>query len=126
MTIIILFRNGKELPIKCDSVECERNTITGRVINLQFKGIKENKIVDLDFNEIIAIYRKVSDEFVDTGIGKCEKECRDCGKQKTAHWIDGHCSNCGCDVPAYIIDYKWQKDMDAKYCPNCGHRMVKS
>jgi len=62
MTITILFRNGKELSIKCDNVECERNIITGRVINLNFKGIKENKILDLDFNEIIAIYRKVSDE----------------------------------------------------------------
>jgi ribosomal protein L37E len=51
--------------------------------------------------------------------------CRECGKQKTAYWTDGHCSNCGCDVPAYIIDYKWQKDMDAKYCPNCGRKMVK-
>ena len=35
-------------------------------------------------------------------------------------WIDGHCSICGCDIPAYIIDWKWQKDMDAKFCPNCG------
>ena len=40
------------------------------------------------------------------------------------HWIDGYCSECGCDVPAYIVDWKWQKDMDAKYCPNCGCRMV--
>ncbi len=69
MTIIILFRNGKELSIKCDSVDAERNTITGRVINLNFKGIKENKILDLDFNEIIAIYRKISDEYVDTEAG---------------------------------------------------------
>lgn len=43
---------------------------------------------------------------------------------KTGHWVDGHCSECGCDVPAYIKDWKWQKDMDAKYCPNCGTRMV--
>lgn len=62
MTITILFRNGKELPIKCDSVDSERNTITGRITNLHFKGIKENKIMDLDFDEIIAIYRTVSDE----------------------------------------------------------------
>ncbi len=62
MTITILFRNGKELSTKCDSVETERNTITGRIINLNFKGIKENKIIELDFDEIIAIYRKVSDE----------------------------------------------------------------
>lgn len=62
MTITILFRNGKELSVKCDSVNAERNTITGRVVNLNFKGIKENKIMDLAFDEIIAIYRKVSDE----------------------------------------------------------------
>ena len=62
MTITILFRNGKELSVKCDSVDAERNTITGRITNLHFKGIKENKIMDLDFGEIIAIYRKISDE----------------------------------------------------------------
>lgn len=38
-------------------------------------------------------------------------------------WIGGFCSICGCDVPAYIIDWKWQKDMDAKYCPICGAQM---
>lgn len=44
---------------------------------------------------------------------------------KTGHWVHGeYCSECGCDVPAYIVDWKWQKDMDAKYCPNCGCRMV--
>jgi len=44
---------------------------------------------------------------------------------KTGHWVNGeYCSECGCDVPAYIIDWKWQKDMDAKYCPNCGCHMV--
>lgn len=42
---------------------------------------------------------------------------------KVGRWIDGHCSECGCDIPAYIIDWKWQKDMNAKYCPNCGCRM---
>lgn len=62
MTITILFRNGKEISTKCDSVDVERNTMTGKIVNLNFKGIKENKIMDLDFDEIIAIYRKVSDE----------------------------------------------------------------
>jgi hypothetical protein len=41
-------------------------------------------------------------------------------KRKTGKWIDGRCSECGCDAPAYIIDWKWQRDMNAKYCPNCG------
>ncbi len=62
MTITILFRNGKELSVKCDSVNTERDTTTGRVVNLHFEGIEENKIIDLDFTEIIAIYRKISDE----------------------------------------------------------------
>ena len=44
-------------------------------------------------------------------------------KQKIGHWVDGHCDICGCDVPAYIIDWKWQKDMNAKFCPNCGAKM---
>lgn len=44
-------------------------------------------------------------------------------ERKRGKWIDGHCSNCGCDVPAYIIDWKWQKDMDANFCPNCGADM---
>ena len=45
-------------------------------------------------------------------------------KAKTGHWVHGeYCSECGCDVPAYIIDWKWQKDMDAKFCPNCGADM---
>ena len=43
--------------------------------------------------------------------------------RKKGKWIDGHCSNCGCDIPAYIIDWKWQKDMDAHFCPNCGADM---
>lgn len=45
-------------------------------------------------------------------------------QSKTGQWVNGeYCSECGCDVPAYIIDWKWQKDMDAKYCPNCGIKM---
>lgn len=44
---------------------------------------------------------------------------------KMGHWVHGeYCSECGCDVPAYIIDWKWQKDMDAKFCPNCGAKMI--
>ncbi len=42
---------------------------------------------------------------------------------KTGNWLEGYCSECGCDIPAYIIDWKYQKDMDAKSYPNCGAKM---
>ena len=48
---------------------------------------------------------------------------------KTGQWVNGeYCSECGCDVPTFIIDWRWQeeKDMDAKYCPNCGAKMLES
>lgn len=41
-------------------------------------------------------------------------------EQKKGKWIDGRCSNCGCNIPAYI---EWQKDMNANFCPNCGYDM---
>lgn len=68
MTITILFRNDKEISVKCDSVNIERDVITGRITNLHFKGIKENKILALDFDEIIAIYRKISDKNDENGV----------------------------------------------------------
>ena len=68
MTITILFRNGKELSVKCRDVETERNTVTGRIISLNFKGVKENKILYLDFDEIISIYRHISDENDENGV----------------------------------------------------------
>lgn len=44
-------------------------------------------------------------------------------ERKKGKWINGHCSICGCDVPAYIIDWKWKEDMKADYCPKCGSEM---
>lgn len=45
---------------------------------------------------------------------------------KTGRWIDGHCSECDCEEPIFIVEmfgWRWIKDMDAKYCPNCGKKM---
>lgn len=79
-----------------------------------------------EFKDYIQTLNKVMDwlEQSET-VTEFADRCRECGKQKTGHWIDGHCSECGCDAPAYIIDWKWQKDINAKYCSNCGARMVK-
>ena len=62
MTIVILFRNGKEISVKCDSANIKYVKETGKFTNVQFNGVKENEIFYIDFDEIVAIYRKVSDE----------------------------------------------------------------
>lgn len=62
MTITILFKSGKEVSVKCHNAATTRDKMTGRVEHINFDGIEENKIMDLDFEEIAAIYRKVSDE----------------------------------------------------------------
>lgn len=62
MTITILFKSGKEISVKCHDVATTRNKMTGRIEHIDFGGIEENKIMDLDFTTIAAIYRKISDE----------------------------------------------------------------
>ena len=62
MTIVIVFKNGYELRTKCKSVETTRNNLTGRITNIDYKGITENKPLGLDFDEVICIYRVMSDE----------------------------------------------------------------
>ena len=62
MTIVIVLRNGKEISVKCDSANIKYAKETGRFTDVQFNGIKENEILYLDLDEIVAIYRKVSDE----------------------------------------------------------------
>ncbi len=62
MTITILFKSGKEVSVKCQDAETTRNRMTGRIEHIKFDDVKKNKIMDLDFTEIAAIYRKVSDE----------------------------------------------------------------
>lgn len=62
MTIGIVFKNGYELKVKCDNLETTRSNITGRITNMNFSGIKENKPLDVDFEEVQCIYRVLRDE----------------------------------------------------------------
>lgn len=62
MTIVIVFKNGYELRTKCESVDLTRDNLTGRITNISYKGITENKLLDIDFDEILCIYRIMSDE----------------------------------------------------------------
>lgn len=62
MTIAIVFKNGFELRTKCEEIETARNNLTGRITNISYKGIKENKPIEVNFDEVICIYRVMSDE----------------------------------------------------------------
>lgn len=62
MTIVIVFKNGYELRTKCENLEATRSSITGRVTNISYQDIEENKPLDINFNEVLCIYRVVSDE----------------------------------------------------------------
>lgn len=63
------------------------------------------------------------EQFIDRLVKELENMPPVTPTRKVSKWIDGHCANCGCDVPAYIIDWKWEKDMNAKWCPQCGAEM---
>ena len=62
MTIVIVFKNGYELRTKCKNVKISRDNLTDRVVNISYEGITENKPLDINFDEIICIYRVMSDE----------------------------------------------------------------
>ena len=41
------------------------------------------------------------------------------------YWgFGGYCSNCKCDMPIFVEDWK-QKYCETKFCPNCGADMRK-
>ena len=62
MTIVIVFKNGYEVRTKCESLDIEKDRTTGRVTHVNFHGVTENKFIDIDFDEILCIYRIMSDE----------------------------------------------------------------
>lgn len=62
MTIVIVFKNGYELRTKCKNVEATRNKLTGRIMSISYDDIKENKPLDINFDEVLCVYRVVSDE----------------------------------------------------------------
>ena len=57
MTIVIVFKNGYELKTKCTDADITTNKLTGRVTNINYNGITENKPLDVNFDEVLCIYR---------------------------------------------------------------------
>lgn len=67
MTIRFVLRNGKEIDMKCKEFSSNTNQLTGNgmISRYEAKGITENKIIGIDFSEIVAVYRLMTDEVSD-------------------------------------------------------------
>ena len=59
--IRFIFKSGSEFTIKCDSFTLSRNAL-GQIASYEVKGISENKPLYIDFSEVAAIVREVSNE----------------------------------------------------------------
>jgi hypothetical protein len=62
MTIRFLLKNGKEIDMKCEKFSAENNFGNGMISSYKAEGITENKIIGIDFTEIVAVYRLMIDE----------------------------------------------------------------
>ena len=61
MTIVFAFKNGFELRMKCKEFSLIRNCLDV-VTGYEAKGITENKPIEFNFEDVLCIYRVLSDE----------------------------------------------------------------
>ena len=62
MTVVFVFKNGYELKVKCENINLTVNNLTGQITGYEIEGIKDNKLLYADLNEILCIYRVSTDE----------------------------------------------------------------
>lgn len=61
MTIRIILKSGSEFAVKCDKFTVEEDRF-GQMTGYKIEGIMENKPVYLNFEQVAAIVRVLSDE----------------------------------------------------------------
>lgn len=61
MTIRIVLKSGVVFDVKCTEFTLDRNGL-GDVVGYDIKGITENKPIYLDFEQVAAIVRTLSEE----------------------------------------------------------------
>lgn len=62
MKIVIGFRNGKELPIICDSFKTGISSISGELVSYHIEGLKGKVIPNyIDIKDISYIYKEVDE-----------------------------------------------------------------
>lgn len=64
MSIRFILKSGSEFTVKCDNVTVKRNGL-GVVTGYDFKGITENKPLDVDMTQVAAVIRVLSDEMTE-------------------------------------------------------------
>ena len=62
MTVVFVFKNGYELKVKCENITLTVNNLTGQITGYEMNGIKDNKLLYADFDEILCVYRVSPDE----------------------------------------------------------------
>lgn len=115
MTIRVILKNASEFQIKCDEFTLNKNGL-GIVTGYDIKGITENKPLYLDFEQVAAIIRTLSDETQENKAEKCKKktafkdlkaECPFCevGNQNAVIYADEankeffvYCKTCGIET----------------------------
>ena len=60
MKIVIVFKNGYTVEMKCDSYNIERSALTGEITGIECERVRDNQLLYMDFNEILCIYRKLN------------------------------------------------------------------
>ena len=66
MTICFVFKGGYTLQTKCKKFSVSRNAL-GSITGYECEGITENKPIELNFAELLCVYRVLSDEESDNG-----------------------------------------------------------
>lgn len=61
MTICFVFKQGYELRMKCEEFTLHRNGL-GMVTGYKAKGVTENQLIEFNGDDILCIYRELSDE----------------------------------------------------------------
>lgn len=61
MTVRIILKSGVEFSVKCEAFSI-RKDVFGSLESYNIKGITENKPVYLDFEQVAAVVRVMSDE----------------------------------------------------------------
>lgn len=58
MKIVIVFKNGDTVEMKCDNYNIE--LIAGNITGIKCEGVVDNQLLYVDFDEILCIYRKLN------------------------------------------------------------------